>query len=238
MRRLAGLTIGLVALGLAGCGPETRPALIVELESSLEIGVDTNSIALRIRRDESLLYQVSHALGDPPRDAWPQTVPIVSNDEALGPVTLEVELLWTEAGMPSATVGFTELTITVPTSGADVQTVVVPRACDDADGDTYGEGFGCRGPDCDEGNADIPARLQCPDWPLGSPGDMCGAFVCNEDQTCFDGQCLQTCVSNSDCGESFILCFRPIGVCVCRLPCTASTSCGPYQCREGCCQPT
>ena len=28
----------------------------------------------------------------------------------------------------------------------------VPRACDDADGDGYGEGADCRGPDCDDGD--------------------------------------------------------------------------------------
>ena len=73
--------------------------------------------------------------------------------------------------------------------------------------------------------------------PPDSGIELCGAEVCEPDETCLNQQCLQSCMNNLDCGSISYACLEQFGVCICRVPCFNGTQdCGPYQCVDGCCE--
>lgn len=75
----------------------------------------------------------------------------------------------------------------------------------------------------------------------GTPPDaggapLCDGEVCEADEVCFMDQCRQSCRSNRDCDGVQLACLQEYGVCICRVPCRDSNTCGPFQCIDGCCQ--
>ena len=247
-----------IFIAATGCAEDTPATLIVRLQSDLGIGDETNGGAVRVRSQGRLLEQSSFELGTGARARWPQTLPIVG--EGLRPerVTLEIELLWTTPGRPSAVVGYIETTTAFPQRDVTVFDVSVPRACDDEDEDGYGVGFGCEQPDCDDQDPEVPSERFCdaspppasdagvgtgtdagtPSMDTGAGGGECAGERCASDEVCFANSCARSCQENRDCPEVHLGCLRQYGVCQCRIQCfDGSNNCGSMECKDGCCQP-
>lgn len=247
-----------IAPCLAACG---EPAVVVEIVSDLGIPRETNSLVARVD-DGTAVVEETYALGDPPRDGWPQTLPILAGT-GRERATVAAELRISASGMPSVVVGYGEREIHFPRSGYDTVRLEVPRSCIDSDGDGFGIGFGCKRPDCDDTNGTVPAEAFCPGYgvvdagvadagppPDAGPSDgglpdtgapdsgveACGGDICQPDETCLNQQCLLRCETTLDCGEIHLACLEQFGVCICRVPCFNVDDCGPYVCVDGCCE--
>ncbi len=257
MRRALGIWL----FGLATACQTDAPALLVDVSSELEIPGDTNNLVIRIDADGERFEQ-AYTLGDAPRDRWPQTLPVVGVDSIPKRLTVAGELRVTTEGRPSVVVGYGEVEVAFPAEGIARAPLEVPRACTDADGDGFGVGFGCSDPDCDDDDPDAPRLYFCGSGPIrdggvrdggpvrdggvrdggpaprdgGVSGTPCGDAFCAEDEMCLDAECYRSCTTNADCGAIHLGCFTRYGVCVCRLPCRDSTTCGPLECIDECCQ--
>ncbi len=160
-------------------------------------------------------------------------------------------------------VGFGEIDVSFPRTGSDTVRLDVPRSCIDSDHDGYGLGFGCKRPDCDDTDPNVPSRGLCPGFggpdagpqdaapdagpvdagpvdagpDAGLPGDLCGgANTCAPEEACLAQMCFKRCATNEDCGALTLGCLDTIGVCICRVPCpNGDQDCGPYECIDGCC---
>lgn len=246
-----------------GCDGAGASALVVSIRSSLEIPAETDTLVVRIVESDGTSTERSYGLGEPPRDAWPQTLPVLPGRRGGERVTIAGELRVSVVGMPSVVVGYGETAATLPEraqSGVDLD---IPPACIDADGDSYGTGFGCKRPDCDDTRSDVPDPNFCsgvrppppdggprdggappaPDSGVparrdgGTPASPCdGSVTCAADETCLGGQCYRRCRDTRDCREVSYGCLDRLGVCICRVPCATSNDCGPYTCVDRCCQ--
>lgn len=247
----------LLGVLLAGCSGEGPAALVLRLSSDLTIGQETNSLVVRVRADEGAPEEASYPLGEGERAAWPQTLPIVAGARHPKEVSVELELRWATPGVPSVVVGYAELTHAFPERQSQEVAVSIARACTDADGDGYGVGFGCDKPDCDDRDPAVPAQRFCgapvptdggvadsgvPDGgdagvqPDAGAPELCGVETCEGDEVCFMDECRQSCTDNRDCDGVQLACLQVYGICICRVPCLDSNTCGPFQCVDGCCQ--
>jgi hypothetical protein len=256
VRRAAQLSI---LTALFACKADAPPALIVDISSELAIPEETNGLAVRVRADGEDRIESTYELGTPPRDRWPQSLPIVAGDDAPERVTVAAELRVEQEGRPSVIVGYGDIDEPFPTAGETHVGLFVERACVDADDDGYGVGFGCALPDCDDADPDAPSIYFCGEKPPpdggipeddgGTPRDggpaprdggvgqqMCDSDICEADEVCFAGMCMKRCTSSEDCGELHLSCLTRYGVCICRVPCRGGTDCGPLECTDGCCQ--
>lgn len=251
-----------ILVGLAGCQTDS-PALLVDVSSELDIPTETNVLAIRIDADGRRVDE-TYVLGTPPRDKWPQTLPVVA-EEIPTRLSIAGELRVSSDGRPSVVVGYGEVEIAFPTEGVARVPLEVPRACTDADGDGFGVGFGCADPDCDDDDPDAPMLYFCGGGPPrdggvrdggpagtrdggpprdagprprdgGVEGTPCGQMICAEDEMCLNEDCYRRCTTQADCAEFHLGCSTRYGVCLCRLPCRDSTTCGPLECIDGCCQ--
>jgi hypothetical protein len=248
---------------ILACHDSNDPTLLVRITSSLSIPQETDTLVARVVENGTSTER-TYLLGDPPRDAWPQILPVIAGNNSAKMVTVAGELRFSPVGRPSVVVGYGETRAEFPVAGERMVDLDVPRACVDLDGDGYGNGFGCAQPDCDDRRADVPSPnfSLCPG--LGSPDggasmdagatdsgrpsrdagvdggfpDLCGArdVTCAANETCLSGQCYRRCETNLDCGEFDLGCINPPGICICRRMCNNNTDCGPYQCRDGCCR--
>lgn len=248
-------------LALLSCddGP---PAVILEIHSDLEIPRETNSLVARVQVDGRTIADETFTLGDPPRDRFPQTLPLIAGATYDDRVHVAAEARIALTG-PSVVVGFGELDVAFPRSGSDTVRLDLPRSCIDGDGDGFGLGFGCKRPDCDDTDPDVPAQAFCPGFgapdagpmdatpdagpedggPMdaaidaGVPGTACGQTTCAEDEDCLGNACFKRCTTHEDCGALTLGCLENFGVCICRVPCfNGDQDCGPYECIDGCCQ--
>jgi hypothetical protein len=106
-----------------------------------------------------------------------------------------------------------------------------PPQCVDADGDGYGAGPACQGPDCDDGNPDVhpgaPEACNTVDDDCNAAVDD-GAAVCPLGEQCVEGTCA--CVpdcAGKECGEDG--CGGLCGACV------APDACHDTVCEQGAC---
>lgn len=248
-----------ILLALFACDDD-GPAVVLEIASDLTIPGETNSLVARVQEGGATLAEETYALGDPPRDQWPQTLPVVAGGRADDRVMVAAELRISAPGMPSVVVGYGEREVAFPRSGYETVHLDVPRSCIDADADGFGIGFGCKRPDCDDTDPRVPAEEFCPGQspdagvpdardagPGGDGGvdagvrldggtDLCGGDVCEPNERCLMDQCLTRCRTNQDCGTLELACLEQFGVCICRVPCFNGNECGPYECVDGCCR--
>jgi hypothetical protein len=153
----------IAAVSLAACSEESG-RLYVEITSSLSIPRETNALVVRVQKNppgSGDSGEKSYLLGEPPRDVWPQVLPILG-DGFEADLAITVELRLSRPAMPSVGVGFGEKRATLPRIGSETITLDVARSCEDRDGDTYGTGFGCSNPDCDDTRPDVPFPIFCP----------------------------------------------------------------------------
>ena len=241
-----------IALALVACDGDP-PSVVVEIQSDLEIPRETNSLLARVQFDGRTIAEETYALGDPPRDRWPQTLPLIAGDTYDDRVMLFAEARIAISG-PSAIAGFGQIEVVFPESGSDTLVLELPRACRDDDHDGYGIGFGCKKPDCDDTNDRIPYPSLCPgfivpDAGMGDSGESdsgadagpsdggnppdpdggtngfpCGMTTCNADQTCLGDMCWKSCMTTEDCGVLALACLEDFGVCICRVPCFSGSS--------------
>jgi hypothetical protein len=244
VRRLAAASIAIFA---AACD-DSGARLYVEITSELQIPSETNALAVRVEQPAGAMEERSFDLGEPPRDTWPQVLPIIAGNGAKN-ISIAVELRVLRAGQPSIAVGYSRIDATLPRSGESTIAVDVPRACEDLDGDGYGNGFGCASPDCDDTRRDVPDPIFCPVDPppppppdggvpppdggvadpdggvpdSGAPrGVECPAgsgWFCDFAETCVGGQCWEPCAVDLDCDSINEACLENFGICICRMPC-------------------
>jgi hypothetical protein len=219
--------------------------LIVRIRSPLTIARETNQIVARVTPEGGMATEQGYDLGAPPRDHWPQTLPIIAGQETRS-FALRVELRRSAQGQASVEVGFAE-TSTRIAQGQRTMDMVVPRDCMDMDGDGYGVGFGCKGPDCDDTRADIPDQNPCPPAPdggVGSDGGMPGGLgpcilgdsnPCQPGQACVAMQCFQECSDSVPCADLSYGCVPGFDVCLCKAPCF-TFQCSASACVNGCCR--
>lgn len=250
----ARLSIALCAIAVA-CSDDSRPALIFEIRSPLAIPAETNVLAARVMNGEgAVLREETYPLGTPPRDRWPQILPILRGETAPADISLVLELRRANNNAPADVVGFAVAPASFPGAGERTVMVEVPRACADADNDGFGFGVGCRGLDCDDRSPSRPDPSPCETPDAGVPdaappdaaqqppdaGPVCGdaGVVCPQDETCFAGACRDTCEGQMECPDQNQLCLPPFDVCFCRYPCSENTPpCGGvFACLDGCCQ--
>lgn len=255
MRR-TGVIVAVVCI--AGCQTDS-PTLLIDISSELQIPHETNNLVVRLEAD-GIPSEDAYALGTAPRDKWPQTLPVVAETTLPKRVRFTGELRVTTAGQPSVVVGYGEVSLDFPQEGLARASLTIPRACTDADDDGYGVGFGCAEADCDDDDPRAPAEYFCGAGPVrdggvvvgrdGGPtrdagparpdggvmGTPCGMDVCGRDEMCVNNACFRSCMDQGDCPEFHLQCSTRYGVCFCRLPCRDSTTCGPLECVDGCCQ--
>jgi hypothetical protein len=238
----------LIVLVLASCDDDPS-SVIVEIHSDLQIPREANSLIARVQHDGHTIAEETYSLGEPPRDRWPQTLPLIAGSTYDDRVTLAAEARIALSG-PSVVAGFGEIEVIFPESGTETIRFELPRSCIDEDDDGYGIGFGCKRPDCDDANVDIPERELCPGFVVpdagtpdvgpkdggpdagpedggapidgGAPdagGFGCGATTCGAGQTCLGDMCWKSCATNEDCGDLSLGCLENFGVCICRAPC-------------------
>lgn len=249
-----------ILLSLLACDDD-GPAVVLEIASDLAIPGETNTLVARVQQDGATLAEETYPLGDPPRDQWPQTLPIVAGARADDRVMVAAELRVSTPGMPSVVVGYGEREVAFPRRGYETLRLDVPRSCIDADSDGFGIGFGCKRPDCDDTDPRVPEEEFCPgqfpdagipDVPdAGPPQDggpdagvgpdsgteICNGEICQPNERCLMNQCLRECSTSQDCGTIELACLEQFGVCICRVPCfNRGQDCGPYECVDGCCR--
>ncbi len=243
-------------LAVLGCQSQGPAALLISLESELQVPQETNSLVVRVLDQRTPLTEQTYSLGDAPRDRWPQTLPLLAGQAHSKTVMLATELRIATVGQPSVVVGFQETQLTFPERGQDNVSITIPRSCVDEDGDGFGVGFGCARPDCDDQRADVPDPNFCPGpeqpdagvgdvgmrdlgTPDAGPGMTCGprADVCQNDEICFmEMGCFRPCQRPQDCGSLHLGCLDSVGICICRVPCSGQGDCGPFECIDNCCQ--
>jgi hypothetical protein len=245
-----GLFIAAAGLGLSACHGSSADALILRITSPLTIPRETNQLVATVTPQGGASAIDSYDLGAPPRDGWPQTLPIVAGDHSGRMLDLQIELRNSSPNRASVAVGFAEMSASIPASGEETRDVVVPRNCTDMDGDGYGVGFGCIGPDCNDMDPTIPAMRPCPgmgdtDGGVGdggsSDGGLLGGFgkclpganPCSPDQACFMGVCFQKCSDSVPCADLSYGCLPGLDVCLCKAPC--GILCNASACVNGCC---
>lgn len=231
--------------GFCGCGEET-PALLAEIRSPLAIPTQTNELVVRIKTGDQILKQVSSSLGLPPRDAWPQTLPIVAGAKHRSRISVEIELRMNLPGVSTDAVGYSRSAFEFPETGTLEALFEVARICADVDGDGYGVGRGCLGPDCDETSTDVPRLLPCQTVACTPGGDDC-----DSEQICHQDACVPRCDTESAlCSGMHVKCDAPSGACVCRSPCVEQADCQfcwpsetdcqitiDWECAGECCRP-
>ncbi|MBI5509601.1 MAG: hypothetical protein HY903_12685 [Deltaproteobacteria bacterium] len=235
----------LAALSMApGACAEANASLQVELSSPLSIPGETNELNVQVSAAGTVIGRGNYLLGPAPRDRWPQTLPIVGKDREAQTVAIVFELRMSIPGVAAAVVGYAEAQGELDRDGESVLPVVVPRQCIDADGDGYGVGAGCLGPDCADDLPEVPAVTAC------AVVGCATANPCGGDRVCFDGVCTARCAVAADCGGSHLTCQLPEGACVCQKPCSLSSECGfcfpapdncqvtiGWTCKSSCCAP-
>jgi hypothetical protein len=232
-----------------GCTADGPPELILRISSTLNIPHETNLLVARVQPMNGSNSERSYELGMPPRGSWPQTLPIVAGERSSRDLSIAIELRNSLPGMASVAVGYVEQAAEVPPAGEATINVVVPRACTDPDGDAYGIGFGCLGPDCNESRSDVPDPVPCPmtsrpdggvsdqdGGGQGGPNCENGGAPCGSGDVCFMGQCIKHCTSSSDCGDLSFGCVPVIDLCLCKVPCFEPIDCGMNGCVDGCCR--
>jgi hypothetical protein len=213
-------------------------ALVVNISSSeLMIPNDTDQIVFRVFDGTTPLEERSYSLGTPPRNAWPLVQQINRGDASPSQVTVAVELRKEDVDGALLLVGYEGVDATLPASGFDSLEIVVERACDDADGDLYGVGGGCRGFDCNEAAIEQPKDQPCQrDGGVGDAGSSCGQVMCRPSEVCVGEDCLRRCDQRNPCIAPFA-CNEDLGACQCRqVTCRVDRECAPAgMCDHGCC---
>ncbi len=227
----AGLGPVLLAAWVVGCG-ESTSRLELRLVSPLSVPGEADQLVVRVYTGTIAIGGESYRLGEPGRDAWPMLVPIIGVGARQHAVSLVVELQTTQDG-PSETVAFATASAMFPDGGVQTVAIEIPRACIDRDGDGYGVGLGCRGPDCDDERAEVPGQLDCPAVDPNRCGDS--PRPCAGSQVCYGAACRDPCEREKECAGVGQTCLRSEGVCVCRTPCDQVEGCFPFECIEGCC---
>lgn len=241
----------IAAIALVACS-DPNGRLFVEISSSLTIPRETNSLTVRVMPAGGTLAEKSYSLGDPPRDVWPQVLPILA-DSGSRQLTITAEAVLLRSGMPSVIVGYGSKDATLPQIGEDMIQLDVAPQCEDKDGDGYGVGFGCANPDCDDARADVPDPVFCPmihpqtdggvQGDGGPPSDGGPGFICDitgtqcpNGQVCFSGGCFYPCDNDSNCDLVNEACLESVHVCICRVPCGDEIPCiFGGECIDGCC---
>lgn len=239
---------------LVGCEPapvETARDLLLEIHSSFQLPDEANELWVQVESDGAVVAQELYPLGAPPRDRWPQTLPIYGGEHHADTVDVALDLrLRLAEDEPPVLRGQVAQRIAFPAEGTRTVAMEIPRGCEDADGDRYGEGMGCRGADCDDGDAALNTYCPAPVVDCSSDASLCDA----ETELCHAQVCLPRCDPLAwwdDCGrKEYLTCLADPGVCVCRTPCDDDEGCEicsswdwmcafpeQWSCTDGCCVP-
>jgi hypothetical protein len=239
---VVGRSIALIAmLAALGC-TEERGGLIVNLDSSLEIPNETDALLVRVVVNGDTIGTESYDLGPYPRNAWPQSLPVVSTGGATRRVTIAAELRKASAGQPPILVGYGAIDATLPTSGTASIALEIARLCDSSDG--FGTGPGCKGPPqmmpvTDAGTPpDAMTTMPPPDAGTTPPACVPVEGPCTQGQVCYQNHCRATCDNMTPCQDPSMAYCLPQGVCDCTLGCTQmARGCYPFTCEaNGCCK--
>jgi hypothetical protein len=240
------IAIALVQLfgAATAIGCQEHGAIVIHLTSSLEIPLETDALLVHLYSGGASIRDQTYPLGTPPRDGWPQVLPIVSDGGELSSVTIAAELRKAGRGQIPMLVGYSAIDAVFPSSGARDVALDIARACDSPDG--YGSGSGCRGPRpiADAGvmmmiRSDAGSVSAPPD--AGGPAGGCAPIEgpCAANEVCFEDHCRTTCSEMNPCQDAnYAYCVDPPGVCDCTLRCNDNTSrCYPFTClANGCCR--
>lgn len=155
--------------------------------------------------------QESYLLGTPPRDRWPQTLPLISEGR-LATVGVGAELRLTAQGGAPRIVGYGSLEVSFPSSGSKEVELTIARSCSG------------------------PPAPGCPDRPDAGLLDAACPAGCGDAEVCFQNHCRPYCDVMTPCtDQNQIICEDP-GVCTCTLPCQDG-GCFPHACLpNGCCK--
>jgi hypothetical protein len=219
-----GLTATAVTLALTGC--TSHGSLLVRFTSTLAIPSETDTLLVRVTVNGSSIADQSYNLGPPPRDVWPQLLPIV-NDDALQMVTIVAELQKSGGTQGPVLVGYGAVDAAFPSSGSKEVDLVVQRTCNSGNG----SGAGCQMQQTDAGPSDgaagsSDATVSC--VPVDGP--------CTSGQVCLENHCRNTCSIMQGCPDPNTVCF--LNACSCLLSCADDVNrCYPFTCQSnGCCR--
>jgi hypothetical protein len=104
----------LCAMALIGC--TDHGSLVVHLSSSLQIPNETDELLVHLISNGNTVKDQIYDLGTPPRDDWPQVLPIVSDSGGLKAVTIAAELRKGMPGRIPLLVGFSAVDAMFPAS--------------------------------------------------------------------------------------------------------------------------
>jgi hypothetical protein len=112
--------------GVAGCS--SPASIVLRLSSELLIPTEADTLVVSVYSGAEAVRQESYLLGTPPRDRWPQTLPLISEGR-LATVGVGAELRHTAQGGAPLIVGYGSLEVSFPSSGSKEVELTIARSC-------------------------------------------------------------------------------------------------------------